>query len=258
MKKTWPWIVILGLCLCLSAESLPAEDLEPGKAALFLQGGQMVIGQIGDLSRTRLVFTLRDGREFALHRIWMINFVNTDWNFPGEREKMDEDQHYLFFKNGRMTSGKILDFSHNMGFQFDTEEKVPLGQVRRIYFTKALPPAYQERLAQGGGQPAGFVGTFSGDISSGTSVWKKVTLTLNADGTALMTQTFPEGQTPIAEQGTWVKDPDGTITVRTASPTRIRRAEAAPLVFRLENNELMAVQFDPKIWGGGGLRLKRT
>ncbi|MGB7297111.1 MAG: hypothetical protein WBC70_16120 [Candidatus Aminicenantales bacterium] len=258
MKKTWPWIVTIGLCVCLSAGSLPAEDLEPGKAALFLQDGQMVIGQIEDLSRTPLILSLKDGREFALQSIWMISFVNTDWNFPKEREKMDKDQHYLIFRNGRMTSGKILDFSHIMGFQFDTEESVPLAQIRRIYFTSALPPAYQDRLAEEAGQKTGFVGTFSGDISSGVSVWKKVTLTLNEDGTALLTQTFPQGQTPIAEQGTWAENPDGTITVRTTVQTQIRRAQTAPLVFRLENGELVAVQFDPKVWGGGGLKLKRT
>jgi hypothetical protein len=258
MKKIRPWIVMIGFCVCLSAGFLPAEDLEPGEAALFLRGGQMVIGQIEDLSRSPLVLTLKDGQEFALDRIWMINFVNTDWNFPEEREKMDKVRHYLIFRNGRMTSGQILDYSHAIGFQFDTEESVPLAQIRRIYLTSALPPAYQKQLAEEAEKKPSFIGTFSGDISSGVSVWKKVTLTLNEDGTALLTQTYPQGQTPIAEQGTWSENPDGTITVQTSSPTRIRRVQAAPLVFRLENNELVAVQFDPKVWGGGGLKLKKT
>ena len=258
MKKTWLWIAIMGIGLCVSAKSLPAEDLEPGKAAFFLRGGEMIIGELGDLSRTRLVFTLRDGREFSLSGIWMINFINTDWNFPEERAKMDKDQHYLISRTERMISGRILDFSHNMGFEFDHGDRVRLAEVQRIYFTNVFPSAYQDRLAQEGGQQAGFVGTFSGDISSGVSVWKKVTLTLNEDGTALLTQTFPQGQTPIAEQGTWSQNPDGTITVRTTSQSRIRRAQTSPLVFRLENDELVAVQFDPKVWSGAGMRLKRT
>ena len=258
MKKTWLWMAILSFGLCVPAKSLPAEDLEPGKAAFFLRGGEMIIGELGDLSRTRLVFTLRDGREFALSSIWMINFINTDWNFPEERAKMDKDQHYLISRTGRMISGKILDFSHNMGFEFDNGDRVRLAEVQRIYFTNVFPSAYQDRLAQEGGQQAGFVGTFSGDISSGVSVWKKVTLTLNADGTALLTQTFPQGQTPIAQQGTWSQNPDGTITVSTTSQSRIRRVRTSPLVFRLENDELVAEQFDPKVWGAEGLRLKRT
>lgn len=258
MKKTWLWILIMGFGLSLSATSLPAEKLEAGKAAFFLQGGKMVVGELADLSRTRLVFTLRDGQEIALHRIWMINFVNTDWNFPAEREKMEKDQHYLVFRNDRMTSGKILDFSHNQGFQFDTKEAVPLAQVRRIYFTNELPSAYKEQLAEQAEQQPGFIGTFSGDISSGAGVWKTVTLTLNADRTVLLTQMSPQGQTPMAEQGTWWQNPDGTIAVQTSAQGRIRRAQTAPLIFRLEGDQLVAVQFDPKVWGGGGLRLKKT
>lgn len=259
MKKISLWILIVGFGLCLAAKPLPAEKLEAGKAALFLQGGKMVIGEIADLSRTRLVFTLRDGQEIALHRIWMINFVNTDWNFPAEREKMEKDQHYLIFRNDRMTSGKILDFSHNQGFQFDTKEAVPLAQVRRIYFTNELPSAYEERLAEQAEQQPGFVGTFSGEVALATGGGlRTVTLTLNADRTALLTQMSPQGQTPMAEQGTWWQNPDGTIAVQTSAQGRIRRAQTAPLVFRLEGDQLVAVQFDPKVWGGGGLRLKKT
>jgi hypothetical protein len=257
MKKTWPWILIMSFGLCLSATSLPAEKLEAGKAAFFMQGGKMIIGALGDLSRTRLVFTLKDGQEIPMPRIWMINFVNTDWNFPAEREKMEKDKHYLFLRNDDMTSGKIIDFSHNQGFEFDTKERVPLAKVRRIYFTNELPAAYQDRLAGEGEQKPGFIGTFSGGISSGAGIWKTVTLTLNADRTALLTQTTPQGQAPMAEQGTWTANPDGTITVQTSAQGRIRRAQTS-LVFRLENNELVAVQFDPRVWGGGGLRLKRT
>ena len=259
MKKTWLWMVTMAFGLCLSAASSPADKLEAGKAALFLQGGKMVIGEIADLSSTRLVFTLRDGQEIALHRVWMINFVNTDWNFPEERKKLEKDQHYLIFRNERMISGKIIDYSGARGFQFDTKEEVPIGQVRRIYFTNQFPPAYKSRLAEEEKeQKQSYVGTFSGEIPLSTGVLRKVTLTLNADRTALLTQVYPQGQTPIAEQGSWSDNPDGTITVQTSGQGRIRRAQTAPLVFRLENNELVGVQFDQRVWGSGGLRLKRS
>lgn len=259
MKNTWLWIVIMVFGLCLSATSLPAEKLEAGKAALFLQGGKMVIGEIADLSRTRLVFTLRDGQEFALHRIWMINFVNTDWNFPAEIEKMEKDQHYLIFRNDRMTSGKIIDFSHNQGFQFDTKEAVPLAQVRRIYFTNQLPDAYKSRLAEEEKeQKQSYVGTFRGEIPLSSGVARVVTLILNEDRTALLLQQYPQGKMPITEQGSWSDNPDGTITVQTSGQGQIRRLQTVPLVFRLENNDLIAVKFDQNIWGSGGLRLRRT
>jgi hypothetical protein len=160
MKKAWLWILIVAFGLSLSTGSLAAEELRAGEAAFFLQGGKMVIGEIADLSRTRLVFTLRDGQEIAIHRIWMINFVNTDWNFPEERERMKEDQHYLFFRNDRPTSGKIVDFSHNRGFEFDTKEAVPMAQVRRIYFTNRLPNEYQSRLDEEEAKQKNYVGTF--------------------------------------------------------------------------------------------------
>ena len=97
-----------------------------------------------------------------------------------------------------------------------------------------------------------------GEISLSTGVLRTVTLTLNADRTALLTQVYPQGQMPRTEQGSWSDNPDGTITVSTSRQGRIRRAQREPLVFRLENNELVAVQFDTRVWGSGGLRLKRT
>jgi len=259
MKKTWLWSVILAFGLGLSMVSSPAEKLEAGKAALFLQGGKMVIGEIADLSSTRLVFTLRDGQEIALNRIWMINFVNTDWNFPEERKKMEKDQHYLIFRNERMTSGKIIDYSGARGFQFDTKEEVPMAQVRRIYFTNQLPSAYESRLAeQKAEQKPNFVGTFRGEIPVSAGGSRIVTLVLNEDRTVLLTQEYPQARMPITEQGTWSDNPDGTITVRTSRPGQVRRLNVVPLVFRLENNELVAVQFDQTVWGNAGLRLKKT
>lgn len=259
MKKTWLWMVTMAFGLCLSAASSPADKLEAGKAALFLQGGKMVIGEIADLSSTRLVFTLRDGQEIALHRVWMINFVNTDWNFPEERKKLEKDQHYLIFRNERMISGKIIDYSGARGFQFDTKEEVPIGQVRRIYFTNELPPAFQSRLTeQETQQKPNYIGTFRGEIPLSPGVSRTVTLVLNEDKSVLLTQEYPQGKMPITEQGNWSENPDGTITVQTSGQGRIRRAQTAPLVFRLENNELVGVQFDQRVWGSGGLRLKRS
>jgi len=79
----------------------------------------------------------------------MINFINTDWNFPGERERMEKDEDYIFFKNNDITSGRIIDFSSTRRvFQLDPSEEVPIGRVRRIYFTRYLPPAYEARLRE--------------------------------------------------------------------------------------------------------------
>jgi hypothetical protein len=254
MKRTWLWVLIAAPVLCLALNFLSAQELFVANVSLHLQNGEMVAGEMVDISSTRLVVRLRDGREFPLHEIWMINFVGTDWNFPEERERLEKDEHYLFFKNDRLTSGRIVDFNRRV-FELDTKENVPVAQVRRIYFTNRLPSAYQSRLAE---QKPNFVGTFSGDATLSTGVSRKVTLTLNPDKTALLTQLDPRGQAPVAEQGTWFINDDGTITVRTSRPGQIRRLRTVPLVFRLENDELITVSFDRNIWGSAGVRLKRT
>lgn len=140
-----------------------AEDLEAGKAAIFMRGGEMIVGEVVDISSTRLVLQLKDGREYLLDRIWMINFISTGWNFPEERKRLENNEHYLFFKNDQITSGRITDFSSTRRvFQFDTKEEVPIGRVRRIYFTNQLPPAYMSLLGEEGtGQKPRYVGTIA-------------------------------------------------------------------------------------------------
>jgi hypothetical protein len=257
MKQNWLWVAMAALGLWLSLVPLPAEDLEAGRAALFLQGGKMVVGEVVDISRTRLVVQLRDGQEFPFHRVWMINFVNTDWNFPEERERLEKDEHYIFFRNDRMTSGQIIDFSSTRKvFELDTEEEVPIARVRRVYFTNRLPAAYESRLAEEA--KPNYVGVYRTELPASPGMTRTITLTLNEDKTATLQRVHSRARLPVNEQGTWAENPDGTITVRTVRLGQIRPAETTPLVFRLENDELVAVQFDPNVWGSGGLRLKRT
>jgi hypothetical protein len=213
MNKLWSYPLMAMICLGLFSPSLAAEELKAGTAAIFMQGGKMNVGEIGDISRTRLVLQLKDGREFSLGRVWMINFINTDWNFPGERERMEKDEDYIFFKNNDITSGRIIDFSSTRRvFQLDTSEEVPIGRVRRIYLSRNLPPAYE----------------------------------------------IPQQRTPVAQQGSWSENPDGTVTVQIIFPGRVRSANQGSLVFHWEKNELVAIQYDPSVWGPNGLRLKKT
>ncbi len=69
IKKLWSYMLLAVACLWLLPRSLPAEDLESGMAAIFMQGVKMNVGVIGDISRTRLVLQLKDGREFSLERV---------------------------------------------------------------------------------------------------------------------------------------------------------------------------------------------
>jgi hypothetical protein len=87
---------------------------------------------------------------------------------------------------------------------------------------------------------------------------RTITLTLYVVKTATLEWVHSRAWLPVVERGSWAENPDGTITVRTVRVDQLQPAESTPLVFRLEKDELVAVQFDPKIWGTRGLRLKRT
>lgn len=260
MKKVWSCLFIVLACSYLFAAASPAEELKPGTAAIFMQGGRMNIGEIVDISRTRLVLQLKDGREFSLERVWMINFVNTDWNFPAERERMEKEEDYVFFKNNDITSGRIIDFSSTRRvFQLDTREEIPIGRVRRVYLSRHLPPAYEARLKQEeAAKKPDFIGVYQGEIRLSSGEVRTVVLTLNGDKTAQVRFELPQTQTPTTQQGSWSENPDGTITVRLAAAGRIRRPDQGPLIFKWENNELVSIQHDPRLWGPDELRLKKT
>jgi hypothetical protein len=259
MKKLWSYMFLAVACLWILPQSLPAEELQTGMAAIFMQGGKMNTGVIGDISRTRLVLQLKDGREFSLDRVWMINFINTDWNFPEERARMERDEDYIFFKNNAITSGRIIDFSSTRRvFQLDPPQEVPIGRVRRVYFSRYLPPAYEARLKkEEAAQKPNFIGTFKGEIRLSSGEIRTVILTLNEDRNAQVRFEYPQGMGPTTQQGSWADNPDGTITVRIVFSAQIRRRNPQPLVFKWENGELVAIQYDQSIWGTNGLRLKK-
>jgi hypothetical protein len=253
-------MLLAGACLWLLPQSLPAEELQTGMAAIFMQGGKMNTGVIGDISRTRLVLQLKDGREFSLDRVWMINFINTDWNFPEERARMEKDEDYIFFKNNAITSGRIIDFSSTRRvFQLDPSEEVPIGRVRRVYFSRYLPPAYEARLREEeAAKKKNFVGTYKGEIRLPSGEVRKVNLMLNEDKTAQVRFEYPQGRLSATQQGRWSENADGTVTVQFVFPGQVRRSSQQPLVLKWENDELVAIQYDQSAWGTSGVRLKKV
>jgi len=139
MKK-----LVLGLCIILVIlccnNFLHSQRLRANEAAIFLRNGNMIVGEIIDISSTRRVLQLKDGTEIKLINIWMINFINTNWNFPEERKRITTADHYFFLRNGSIIYGKIIDFSKNLRvFELDNGEKIKIGTIRRIYFSKSIP-----------------------------------------------------------------------------------------------------------------------
>ncbi|MCP2605027.1 hypothetical protein NLC29_02605 [Candidatus Aminicenantes bacterium AH-873-B07] len=145
----------LGLLLCilfviLSYNNLiQSQTLRANEAAIFLRNGNMVIGKIIDISSTRRVLQLKDGTEIKLINIWMINFINTKWNFPEERRQITTADHYFFLKNGNIIYGRIVDFSTNLRvFELDTGEKIKIGAIRRIYLSKSVPYRLRRQIEE--------------------------------------------------------------------------------------------------------------
>ncbi|NIM90312.1 MAG: hypothetical protein GTO17_05110 [Candidatus Aminicenantes bacterium] len=141
MKKQ---ILILVLFIfMLSAGWVQGQGLKSGEAAIFLQNGGKVSGEIVDISSRRMVLELKDGSKIKLSNIWMINCVNMQYYFPQERNQIQTPQHYFFLKNGNITSGKLIDFSSKRKvFELDTGEKIAYGTVKRLYFTKKVPAKF--------------------------------------------------------------------------------------------------------------------
>lgn len=146
MKKALLVFMVLFATLALVGRAVEKDALESGEAAIFLKSGERVVGEIVDISSARLVLELKGGRNFALAKIWMINFINTEWNFPDERGKIKSDEHYLFLRNGDIVAGELVDFSSEQRvFELKGGEKIGCGRVQRIYFEKKVP---EELLAK--------------------------------------------------------------------------------------------------------------
>jgi hypothetical protein len=116
------------------------QHLPAGAQAIFLKSGDIVNGKIVDLVTPQLELKLENGTNVAIRDIWMINFEDAEWNFPAERNILENNDHYIFLKSGDISSGQIASFSvKTRGFVFESGEIFPLNQCRRIYFSKTVP-----------------------------------------------------------------------------------------------------------------------
>jgi hypothetical protein len=126
------WILVMG--------AAPAQKLKSGEEAFFLKNGDSVIGSIVEINAEKASLLLSDGTSIPIRDLWMINFVNEQWDFPNERSLIETNEHYVFLKTGDVTSGRITAFAADKReFEFEAGDKFPMISVRRIYFAKSLP-----------------------------------------------------------------------------------------------------------------------
>jgi hypothetical protein len=117
-----------------------AQKLKPGEQAFFLKNGDTLTGAIVEINAEKSAIELKDGTSIPLRDLWMINFANEQWNFPGERDLIETNEHYIFLKSGDVTSGRVTAFAaEKREFELEAGDKFPIASVRRIYFSKSVP-----------------------------------------------------------------------------------------------------------------------
>jgi hypothetical protein len=137
MKKAAAFVLF---ALTVGLGAAPVQRLQAGEQAIYLKNGDEILGGIVSFSSPRLTLELADGTELALRDIWMINFVNEDWDFSQERNLIEGNEHYVFLKSGDVASGRIVALGGEpKSFEFETGERFGLGQIRRIYFSRSVP-----------------------------------------------------------------------------------------------------------------------
>ncbi|MCX6561613.1 MAG: hypothetical protein NTZ26_13995 [Candidatus Aminicenantes bacterium] len=139
-------IVVVFVGMFLTAALSASAQLRGGESAIFFKSGDVIIDRIIDMSSTRLVVGTANSGEFPMRDLWMINYVNENWNFPNERDQMETNEHYIFLKSGDVMSGRIVDFSSAQKvWELATGEKIAPGSIRRIYFSNRVPAGLRNR-----------------------------------------------------------------------------------------------------------------
>ena len=126
---------------------LMSLNLMAAQSVTFLQNGNVITDVIIDMSSRTGQLDYRNGTRVHRSQVWMINFVNGQWNFPNERSRLSRRADTIFLRNGQVLYVNIVDFSsRRMKFEFQDGSSVHQSQIRRIYFCcTQLPAAYMRK-----------------------------------------------------------------------------------------------------------------
>jgi hypothetical protein len=258
MKKQM--ILVFGLAVLVCAAA--AAQLPRGENAIFLNDGRVVIDHIVSYSGT--VVRTRNG-EINVGDLWMINYEENSWDYPGERQQMGRDAHYLFLRNGNVVSGEIVSFRKKddvgrgvaWGYAMRRNGRItvyPDPDVLRVYFSRDVPGAYQnqnqnrnqnqnqnQNRNQNRNQNSNpIVGTFTSIGNTPASE-----LRLNANGAARLTM-LNNGQVMT---GTWEFNRGDTSIIV------LHLNGMADMTFGRDANDLVGLNYDKKVFGQ--LRFRR-
>ena len=102
-----------------------------------------------------------------------------------------------------------------------------------------------------------FVGSYQAVLPSATTDGRRVTLALNEDNSAVLTNDFMDGQTPVRESGTWDSTEDTVAVILTESGDKPLEPEVK-ITFQLFEDRLFVMEFEPAdYFPSAGLQLKK-
>jgi uncharacterized lipoprotein NlpE involved in copper resistance len=108
-----------------------------------------------------------------------------------------------------------------------------------------------------GGEASKFTGVYQAVLPSAETAGRRLTLTLNADNTATITNDYMDEQPPVVDAGDWSEAGD-TVTVRLTERNGEPRPETAEVTFQLYEDRLFLTAFEPEDYlPSVGLQLKK-
>jgi hypothetical protein len=124
----------------------PGTSNQNRYSVTFLVTGKSIEVPLSYLNAQKTGFT--DGLQINTHDIWMINFEDNKWDFPGERGRLNNRQDAIFLKDGNVVYGNITNFNENQQtFQLRSGNPIHESQIKRIYFCcTVLPDVYKGAL----------------------------------------------------------------------------------------------------------------
>jgi hypothetical protein len=125
----------------------PTASSHKGKrdSTSFLVDGRTVQYPLSYINNRKTGFT--DGLQVNTKDLWMINFIDNKWDFPGERQRLNIRMDTIFMRDGKIIYDNVMDFNESsLTFRLGNKGSVHESEIKRIYFccTK-LPPTFTKR-----------------------------------------------------------------------------------------------------------------
>ena len=144
MKLKSLFIILMMLFMTLSANA--------AKSVTFLKDGNKISDVIIDMSSQTGRIDYQGNYKVNRSQVWMINYVNSNWDYPNERSQLANNTDTVFLRDGTVLKDKIIDFSSRRWvWEFKNNRAIRDSQIKRIYFCcTRLPGAYKQETTSPG------------------------------------------------------------------------------------------------------------